>query len=54
MSDKRLIQAVKAMTNWNKGSIQFDKTFLKYQDEFELRVTEKDNIVTIETIMKRR
>lgn len=52
MNNKTIERVIKATINWNKGLVQFDKSFLEYQDDFDLIIEEKNNIITLTTKLK--
>jgi len=48
-----LERIVKAIVNWNKRKVEFDKKFLELQDCTELLIRQQDDVITLTTVFKR-
>lgn len=55
MDEKQIMeQILKAIINWNGQKIEFDKKFLKYQENFDLIIEEEDNTIVLITKIKEK
>lgn len=54
MDDKLMLRIVKCVVSWNGSEIKFNRSFLEYMDNLDLKITqEEDGTIVLKTKIKK-